>query len=109
MRRRRLLVAATAVMTALAALALPQASASAAPSDLLLSEYVEGSSNNKAIEIFNGTGVAVNLATAGYALETYSNGSATAGLTINLTGTVADGDVYVVAHSAANAAILAQA
>ena len=31
------------------------------------------------------------------------------GLTINLTGTVAAGDVYVLAHSSANAAILAQA
>jgi phage tail protein X len=29
---------------------------------LIISEYVEGSSNNKAIEIYNGTGAAINLA-----------------------------------------------
>ncbi len=42
-------------------------------------------------------------------MQYFFNGSATAGLTINLTGTVADGDVYVVAQSSANATILAQA
>ena len=39
----------------------------------------------------------------------FFNGSASAGLTINLTGTVTNGDVYVVAQSSANATILAQA
>ncbi len=81
----------------------------AAASELFISEYIEGSSNNKAIEIYNGTGAAVNLATSSYNLQMYFNGSASAGLTINLTGTVAAGDVYVVAQSSANAAILAQA
>ncbi|MBK9357829.1 MAG: hypothetical protein IPN08_10645 [Bacteroidales bacterium] len=57
--------------------------------DLIISEYVEGSSNNKSIEIFNGTGSIVNLATGNYRLVTFSNGSITAGLTINLTGTIA--------------------
>jgi uncharacterized protein len=109
MRPRRTLIAATAVVTVLASLALNQLPASAAPSDLLVSEYIEGSSNNKAIEIYNGTGAPVNLATAGYQLEVYSNGSPTVVQTVGLTGTVADGDVYVLAQSAANAAILAQA
>ncbi|HET7802457.1 MAG TPA: lamin tail domain-containing protein, partial [Humibacillus xanthopallidus] len=35
--------------------------ASAASSELFISEYVEGSSNNKAIEIYNGTGATVNM------------------------------------------------
>ena len=83
--------------------------AAAQPTELFVSEYIEGSSNNKAIEIYNGTGAAVNLAAGGYNLQMFFNGSAAAGLTINLTGTVAAGDVYVVAHSSANAAILAQA
>ena len=39
----------------------------------------------------------------------FFNGSPAAGLTINLTGTVAAGDVFVVAQSSANATILAQA
>jgi predicted extracellular nuclease len=81
----------------------------AAPTELFFSEYIEGSSNNKALEIYNGTGAAINLAGGGYNIQMYFNGSSTAGLTISLTGTVADGDVYVVAQSSANATILAQA
>ncbi len=84
-------------------------SAQAAPTELFFSEYIEGSSNNKALEIYNGTGAAINLGTGGYNVQMFFNGSATAGLTINLTGTVAHGDVYVVAQSAASAPILAQA
>src|SRR5687768_8657699 len=94
---------------ALMMMALPMQSAQAAPTELFISEYIEGSSNNKALEIYNGTGTAVNLATNSYNVQMYFNGSASAGLTINLTGTVADGDVYVLAQSAANATILAQA
>ena len=29
--------------------------------DLFISEYIEGSSNNKVIELYNGTGTAINL------------------------------------------------
>ena len=83
--------------------------AQAAPTELFISEYIEGSSNNKALEIFNGTGGAIDLGTAGYNVQMFFNGSATAGLTINLTGTVAAGDVFVVANASANATILAQA
>jgi uncharacterized protein len=77
--------------------------------DLFFSEYVEGSSNNKALEIYNNTGAAVDLAAAGYVVQMYFNGNTAAGLTIPLTGTVANGDVFVLAQSSASAAILAQA
>jgi len=77
--------------------------------DLFFSEYIEGTSNNKALEIYNGTGAAINLTGGGYNVQMFFNGSASAGLTIDLTGNVADGDVYVLAHSSANATILAQA
>jgi predicted extracellular nuclease len=103
--RRRLVLAVTVLSCALAG----AQSALAAPSELFFSEYIEGSSNNKALEIFNGTGVPVNLGTGGYNVQMFFNGSATAGLTINLTGTVASGDVFVLAQSSANETILAQA
>ncbi len=75
--------------------------------DLFISEYIEGSSNNKAVEIFNGTGAPVDL--SAYAIRRYDNGSSSVGGTIVLSGTLADGDVFVVANTSANAAILAQA
>ncbi|HKQ99899.1 MAG TPA: ExeM/NucH family extracellular endonuclease [Pyrinomonadaceae bacterium] len=84
-------------------------SVEAASTDLFFSEYIEGSSNNKALEIYNATGAPINLGTNGYNVQMFFNGSATAGLTINLVGTVANGDVFVLAQSAANATILAQA
>jgi len=87
--------------------------AEATPTDLFISEYIEGSSYNKAIEIFNGTGSPVDLEAGEYNLQIYFNGSVTAGLTLNLTGTVADGDVFVIANSnattPADPAILAAA
>jgi predicted extracellular nuclease len=84
-------------------------SARAAPTELFFSEYIEGTSNNKALEIYNGTGAPVNLGANSYAVHMCFNGSAACSLTIPLTGTVAPGDVYVLAQSAAGPAILAQA
>ncbi|RAM52047.1 MAG: hypothetical protein C6Y22_08425 [Hapalosiphonaceae cyanobacterium JJU2] len=77
--------------------------------NLFFSEYIEGSSNNKALEIYNGTGAAIDLSLDGYVIQVYFNGSTSAGLTINLTGTVADNDVFVLAQSSASAVILGQA
>ncbi len=42
-------------------------------SDLFFSQYIEGSSNNKMISIFNGTGSAVNLSS--YSITHYNNGA----------------------------------
>jgi len=75
-------------------------------SDLFFSEYVEGSSNNKAIEIFNGTGVAVDL--SDYRFENWYNGLLTPNF-VTLTGTLAHNEVYVLAHTLANATITALA
>ncbi|HEX7256388.1 MAG TPA: Ig-like domain-containing protein [Gaiellaceae bacterium] len=82
--------------------------AGAVSTDLFISEYVEGSSNNKAIEIFNGTGAPVNLTAGLYGISMYFNGS-TSATTFNLNGTIAPGDVFVFAHASADPAILAQA
>ena len=99
------------VALALSAL-LPMAAPSptrAAPTELFFSEYIEGSSNNKALEIYNGTGAPIDLAAGGYNVQMFFNGNPSSTLTINLTGTVSDGDVFVVAQASATAAILAQA
>ncbi|MDY0326573.1 MAG: lamin tail domain-containing protein, partial [Candidatus Cloacimonadaceae bacterium] len=69
-------------------------------SDLFISEYIEGSSNNKYIEIYNGTAGSVDL--SGYSLKQYNNGSSAATYTLALTGALASGSVYVIAHSSAN-------
>ncbi len=79
----------------------------AVTSDLFFSEYIEGSSNNKAIEIFNGTGADVDLTE--FTVELYTNGSTTVGQTQALSGTLANGEVFVIANASANAAILAVA
>ncbi len=41
--------------------------------DLFISEYIEGSSNNKALELYNPTGAALDL--TGYVLTYYNNGA----------------------------------
>ncbi len=75
--------------------------------DVYFSEYVEGSSNNKALEIYNSGDSDLNL--NGYKVEYYFNGNASAGLTINLTGTIPAKGVFVLAHGSANTTILAAA
>lgn len=72
--------------------------------DLIISEYVEGSSYNKALEIYNGTDSDVSL--ANYSLEIYSNGSSSP-TTISLgSGVLAVQEVFVIANPSASAAIL---
>ena len=75
--------------------------------DLFISEYIEGSSYNKALEIANFTGAAVDM--SAYTLKKETNGGGSWGSDYPLTGTLADGDVWVIAHSSADAAIQAQA
>jgi len=67
-------------------------------SDLFFSEYVEGSSQNKAIEVYNPTDAAIDL--SNYTIERYSNGATnnSSGGVTNLTGMVASGDVFVLTN-----------
>ena len=67
--------------------------------DLIISEYVEGSSNNKAIEIYNGTGETVNL--SDYSVELYLNGSKEAGKSEILSGELKHDETYVIVNSQA--------
>ena len=64
---------AAASLLAIGLAAAPATAAEAAPTELLISEYVEGSSNNKALEIYNPTEAAVDLSQ--YRLRQYSNGN----------------------------------
>ncbi|MDY8137248.1 endonuclease [Aquimarina sp. 2201CG5-10] len=66
---------------------------------LFISEYIEGSSNNKAIEIANFTGASVSL--SDYELRLSSNGNAswTATYTFPNGSSIADNDVFVIAHT----------
>ncbi|MCD4818113.1 MAG: lamin tail domain-containing protein [Candidatus Cloacimonetes bacterium] len=71
---------------------------------LIISEYIEGSSYNKAIEIYNGTGSVVDL--SAYSLEKDLNGDDSWGNTYNFSGILSNDDVFVLAHSSADQAIL---
>lgn len=74
-------------------------SSGSSSSDLMISEYVEGSSNNKAIEIVNLTGSTVNL--SGYKLKRQTNGAGSWSSGYSLSGSLANGATYVVANSSA--------
>ena len=86
-------------------------STNAAPTlpNLLFSEYVEGSSNNKALEIINLSGNTVDLTADNYVVIFYFNGSTSGGTPISLSGTITDGDVFVLVYSSADASLLAYA
>lgn len=62
-------------------------------SELFFSEYVEGASLNKALEIANFTGAPVNL--TGYSIRKQSNGAGAWSAGLNLTGTLNNGAVFV--------------
>ncbi|WP_372639594.1 DUF5689 domain-containing protein [Ancylomarina sp.] len=71
-----------------------------AATDLFISEYLEGGSNNKYLEIYNGTGADVDL--AGYSIKVASNGSTFAEKTaIVLAGTLPNGGTFLIANSSA--------
>ncbi len=91
----------TAVICLLAGAALAQTD------NLLITEYVEGSGNNKALEIFNGTEDVINL--GAYSIDRYSNGSTDA---VNIPLDAVDlqpGDTWVIVNPQADPALLALA
>ena len=67
--------------------------------ELFFSEYVEGSSYNKYLEIYNGTGKSVDL--SDYIIEVYINGQPTPKYTEMLDGVLKNNEVLVIAHSKA--------
>ena len=69
-----------------------------------ISEYVEGSSYNKALEIFNPCDYEIDL--TGFNLKKQTNGSGEFGSEFDLTGQLASHDVIVIAHPSACEEIL---
>lgn len=81
---------------------------SAAPSsgdtpELFFSEYVEGSSNNKALEIYNPTAGTVDL--TAYTVRLYANGGSTPTSSLPLTGTLEPGKTLVLIHASFTTAV----
>ena len=71
-------------------------------SDLYFSEYIEGSSSNKAFEIFNPTTQAIDL--SAYSVYLYKNGGASPFDTLNMVGMLANDSVYIAASPTADSA-----
>ncbi|MGB1282803.1 MAG: endonuclease, partial [Schleiferiaceae bacterium] len=74
--------------------------------DLFFSEYGEGSSNNKYLEIYNPTDSAISL--AGYTVYLSGNGGSYTN-TFTSTAVIDSNDVYVITNTSASATILAAA
>tara|TARA_B100001063_G_scaffold130345_1_gene121792 strand:+ start:711 stop:2786 length:2076 start_codon:yes stop_codon:yes gene_type:complete len=80
--------------------------------ELYFSKYGEGTSNNKFLEIYNGTENDIDL--SNYAFPSVSNDPTTPGVheywnSFSEGAVIASGDVYVIAHPQADEQILAQA
>jgi predicted extracellular nuclease len=65
-----------------------------AAQDVLISEYIEGSSNNKAIELYNPSSTAIDL--SNYVLSFYFNGNTAATTNIALNGNIAANSTFVI-------------
>jgi predicted extracellular nuclease len=72
--------------------------------EIFISEYIEGSSNNKALELFNPTADIIDL--DGYEIIRYNNGSTSASGTLDLSGyTILPGQTLVIYNPDADQAI----
>ncbi|MBH9336424.1 SpnA family nuclease [Pseudomonas aeruginosa] len=92
-----------ALLGGLALLGLPVANAA----ELIISEYVEGSGNNKALEFYNSGSQVLDL--SAYRVEFYFNGASAAGRSIDLSRSLAPGKTFVLANGVADPALLALA
>ncbi|MGB5980540.1 MAG: endonuclease [Nonlabens sp.] len=76
------------------------------PNDLFISEYIEGSGTNKAIEIANFTGRTISL--SDYTVQRDANGGGSWSGSISLTGSIDDNEVHVIARGNADTGILSE-
>lgn len=77
---------------------------SSIPTGMIISEYIDGSSSNKAVEIYNGTGGEVDLTP--YSVQSANNGGDW-GTSYEMTGTLAAGQVFVIGNASASSEIQA--
>jgi predicted extracellular nuclease len=70
----------------------------------LFSEYVEGSSFNKALEIYNAGSVAIDL--TGCSIQNYANGATTPAASYALTDVLAPGATLVVCNASAGTTLM---
>ena len=68
--------------------------------DLFISEYIEGSGYNKALEIYNGTGMAVDLSK--YKIRTFVNGAENPSTLLQLEGFLEHGETFVISSDNKN-------
>ena len=76
-------------------------------SDLIISEYGEGSSNNKYMELYNGTGADVDM--SNYVMWKITNDGNWWERDFPLSGTLADGATYLMVHPDADPALFSLA
>ncbi|MBK7129218.1 MAG: lamin tail domain-containing protein [Crocinitomicaceae bacterium] len=81
-----------------------QVKAQGCPANLFFSEYIEGSSFNKVIEIYNPLPYTVDL--NDYVLELYTNGSSTPSAQFFMGDTIAPNQKYIICHPTADAPVL---
>ncbi|MCF6299908.1 MAG: lamin tail domain-containing protein [Proteobacteria bacterium] len=70
--------------------------------DLIISQYIENSGQDQALELFNGTNRIIDLALGNYQVEVYFHGYNHPGEIVQLNGVVKPGQTFVVANSQAN-------
>ena len=70
--------------------------------ELLFSEYIEGSSNNKALTISNFTGNAVNM--SAFSIKRQTNGAGAWSTGLSLSGTLNNGSKYLIVNSSISSA-----
>lgn len=76
--------------------------------DLFFSEYIEGSGNDKVLELYNPTNAPINLSSYKILLKGFTGTLTPTTGSFQLAGTIASKGTYIICHSSANATILAK-
>ena len=88
-------------------LILALCSVAPAQATIIISEYVDGSGKDQAIELYNYGSIAIDI--TGWMIDIYLDGSTVVTRSVTLSGTIDPGDLFVIARTNADAEILAAA